>query len=208
MTTDRTSGRAGGRRRAAGHSARRRGHVHRRGGTNPWYGTSIDFQRSLLADLDTFVEHRGQVTVDLADPRTHGAARRTGQRILVIEHAGLDVPARRELVPVRIEFHENPNYSTHGLSPMDYPRVLADPGAASKHRFNDDSLCLWFPGDPEERRWQHTDGLITLLNTVRNHLFFEDHWRATGGAGGPDQPAGEWLGDEAPHPVPCEDSAA
>lgn len=200
--------RVGGRRHADGHSARHRGHVRRRGGTNSWYGTNLEFQRALLEGLDTFVEHGGQVAIALADPATHGPARRHGQRILVIEHTGLDVPARRDPVPVRIEFHEDPNRNTGGLPPEDYPRVLADPGATSKHRFRDDSLCLWFPEDPEERRWKHADGLVTLLNTVRNHLFFEDHWRATGGFGGPGQREGEWLGDEAPHPVPCEETAA
>lgn len=203
-------GRGGGRRHGAEsakhRSARHRSHVRRRGGTNAWYATSIKFQRALLAGLDAHVEHRGQVTFRLT--RASAVSRWPGERILVVEHAGLDVPARREPVPVRIEFHENPDYNTYGLHAGDYPRVLADPGAISKHRLPGDALCLWFPRDPEERRWHHSDGLLTLFNTARNHLFFEDYWRSTGGHGGPGQPEGIWLGDEAPHGFPTQENAA
>lgn len=187
------------------HAARHRSHVRRRGGTNPWYGTDIKFQRALAAGLDDHVEHRGQVTAGLAD--TTVAVRHSRSRVLVYKHAGLDVPARRDPVMVRIEFHESPTYDTYGLAAIDYPRVFADPGASSKHRLPGDALCLWFPRDPDDRRWHHHDGLLALLNTVRNHLFFEDHWRATGGHGGPGQREGIWLGDEAPHGFGQEDAA-
>lgn len=202
--------RVGGRRDDAAHpgedSGRHRSHVRRRGGTNPWYGSSIEFQRAIEAELDGHAEHRGQVTCRLADASI--VTRHAGQRVLVYEHAGLDVPARRRPVSVRIEFHEDPDYDTYGLPAPDYPRVFADPGAVSKHRLPGDALCLWFPRDPDDRRWHHGDGLVTLFNNVRNHLFFEDHWRATGGHGGPGQPEGTWLGDEAPHGFPTQESAA
>jgi hypothetical protein len=176
----------------------RRHHVRRRGGTNPWYGTDLGFQRSLIDELDLHPEHRGSITIALADP----TACYRQQRVLVIEHAGIDVPCRIDPVPVRIEFHEHPNYDTYGLPAIDYPRVHADPGVSSKHRLPGDALCLWFPHDPEERRWTHHQGLVALLNTTRNHLFFEDHWRATGGHGGTGRPEGIWLGDEAGHGFP------
>lgn len=184
--------------------SRQRAHVRRRGGTNAWYATDLDFQRALEAELGAHAEHRGQVSCYLANP----GAGRTGQRVLVYEHSGLDVPSRRGSIPVRVEFHEDPDYNTYGLLPADYPRVLADPGAPSKHRLPGDALCLWFPGDPEERRWQYTSGLVTLFNNVRNHLFFEEHWRATGGSGDDGHPEGIWLGDEAPHGFPSREAAA
>ena len=186
--------------------ARRRGNVRRPFDAGVWYAADIEFQRALEAGLGDCAEHRGQVTCRLADPGAR--ARQTRTRVLVYEHAGLDVPARRDLVPVCIEFHENPTYPTYGLPPWDYPRVFADPGAISKHRLGGDALCLWYPRDPEDRRWHYEDGLVTLLNIVRNHLFFEDHWRATGGHGAAGQPEGEWLGNEAPHGFPGEGTAA
>lgn len=179
----------------------RRSHVRRRGGTNPWYGTDLGFQHALLhgpGGPNAHPEHYGQVSAALADP----TARYSHRRILVIEHVGIDIPGRREPAPVRIEFHERPDYDTYGLPAIDYPRVFADPGAISKHRLPADALCLWFPRDPEDRRWNHGDGVVALLNLARNHLFFEDHWRTTGGFGGPGLPEGEWLGDEAPHGFP------
>jgi hypothetical protein len=33
-----------------------------------------------------------------------------------------------------------------------------------------------------------------VIDLARDHVFFEDHWRATGGRRG-----GEWLGAEQPH---------
>jgi hypothetical protein len=54
------------------------------------------------------------------------------------------------------------------------------------------------PGDPPERRWRPADGLLVLIDLARDHVFFEDHWRATGGPQG-----GEWLGDEQPHSFPA-----
>lgn len=171
----------------------RRANIRRRGGSNSWYGTAIDFQRDLEAGLSGHPEHAGQISCGLA-PR---AGRAATNRVLVYRHVGLELPGRREPAPVQIEFHERPSYDTYGLEPMNYPRVFADKGAMSKHRLPGDSLCLWFPDDADDRTWNHRDGLILLLNTVRNHLFFEDHWRATGGLAG-----GVWLGPEAPHDFP------
>jgi hypothetical protein len=53
----------------------------------------------------------------------------------------------------------------------------------------DDGLCLFFPHDPPDQRWRAKHGLLCLLDLVRNHLFYELHWRATD----------RWLGPEAPH---------
>lgn len=97
-------------------------------------------------------------------------------------------------MPVAISFYAQPFYDTYGLAPEDYPRVFADPGLASPHRMPDDSLCLFFPGDPLERRWTAKNGLLALINLAGDHLFFETYWRHTGG-----HRNGTWLSPEAPH---------
>ena len=125
-----------------------------------------------------------------------------GMRMLVYNHTGLYVPGFSELVSVRIEFHEKPPYEIYGLPPQDYPRVFADPGALSKHRMDDDALCLYYPVDSPERRWTAADGIVALLNIVRNHLFCELRWRNTGGFDG-----GSWPLDEAAHGFPTSQAS-
>lgn len=163
-----------------------------------WYATDLDFQAALIRDLDTYAEFRDLVTNTLHRTGRPGRRRRQA-RVWVFTHHGLDVPGRPDPVPVSIEFHEQPNYPTYALEAWEFPAVFADPGAESKHRHGNDALCLWFPGDPAERRWHYTDGLVALFNLARNHLFYEAYWRATGGHGGSGQAAGTWLGDEAAH---------
>ena len=137
-------------------------------------------------------QHPGQVTVSDHDRAYFEPG---GTRRRIYKHEGLYVPGRVDVLPVRIEFHERPPYSTFGLAPQDYPRVFADPGAASKHRMpDDDALCLYHPDDPPERRWTAADGLVSLFNIIVNHLFCELRWRNTGGAHG-----GVWPLDEAAH---------
>jgi len=41
------------------------------------------------------------------------------------------------------------------------------------------SLCLYFSGDPQERRWSAEYGLIGLFDLARRHLAAEHIWRAT-----------------------------
>ena len=75
------------------------------------------------------------------------------------------------------------------------PEVYADGPAdydASPHRFprrGRRQLCLWYSGDPRERRWEPEDGLLVLFGMVAEHLFKEAWWREHG----------EWLGEEYPH---------
>lgn len=156
-----------------------------------WYATGLEFQATLMGDIENYDEHAGLISTTLnITPRG---------RIWTIHHAGLNVPGRPDAVAVRVELHESPTYDTYGLEPYDFPVVFADPGVESKHRHEGDALCLWFPGDAADRRWHHTDGLLALFNLVRNHLFYEAYWRATGGHGGEGQAEGTWLGDEAAH---------
>ena len=93
-----------------------------------------------------------------------------------------------------MSFYATPAYDTYGLLPQEFPRVHADPNVLSKHRHRDDALCLYYPETDLTCRWTPDQGLLALLNLTRDHLFFELHWRATGGHRG-----GTWLGPEAPH---------
>ncbi len=84
---------------------------------------------------------------------------------------------------VRIEFRQ----WLHGS-----PKVFVDGPTDSPHRYrheSDRSLCLWFPSDGPNRRWQPEDGLVQLIGMIETHLFKEAYWRETG----------EWLGEEGPH---------
>lgn len=69
------------------------------------------------------------------------------------------------------------------------PSVYADGSAESPHRYEDTSLCMWYPWDPETARWTRRDGAAALLGHITAHLLREEWWRKTG----------EWVGDEAPH---------
>lgn len=79
--------------------------------------------------------------------------------------------------------------------------VYADGSAHSPHRFSPHkkdrlrrpALCIWHPDDTDEKRWVPRDGLLTLIEMTRVHLFKEAYYRETG----------EWLGEEAPHPQPA-----
>jgi hypothetical protein len=79
-------------------------------------------------------------------------------------------------------------------------RIYADGPTSSPHRYaphpkdtrRRSSLCIWYPEDPPALRWIPKDGLLSLIEMTRIHLFKEAYWRETG----------EWLGDEAPHPTP------
>lgn len=130
-------------------------------------------------------------------PFERDARRRYGDRLEIFHeyrrvtyrHAGLAVPGLLDPVPVTVEFFAEPPYATYGMRAEHYPRVWADPAGVSPHRMPDRSLCLYYPGDPPERRWGSELGLLSLLDVTRDHLFFEHHWRATGAFR-----HGVWLG--------------
>lgn len=136
--------------------------------------------------------HPGDITLEL----TGSVAPRERSLKLVYRHRGLQVRGLARRIPVEIQFWEKPYYDTYGLSALDYPRVFADPGAKSKHRMpGDGSLCMWFPPDPPELRWVHTDGLAHLLRLTADHLLCEESWRQDGA----DEYRSNWLSPEAPH---------
>jgi hypothetical protein len=72
------------------------------------------------------------------------------------------------------------------------PRVFTDGPQESPHRYADGSLCMWYPRDPIDLQWARRDGAAALIGCIALHLIREQWWRETG----------EWLGPEAPHPVP------
>jgi hypothetical protein len=67
--------------------------------------------------------------------------------------------------------------------------VTADGRTASPHRYSDGRLCLEFPDDETDRKWQPDEGLLGLVRCAQVHLFKEAYWRRYG----------EWPGEEAPH---------
>lgn len=69
------------------------------------------------------------------------------------------------------------------------PVIKADGPEDSPHRYEDGSLCVWYPRDPLEARWVLEDGLDALLGLTAAHLFRENWWREYR----------VWPGLEAPH---------
>lgn len=68
------------------------------------------------------------------------------------------------------------------LDPRYHPKDLP-------HRYDDDRLCLWYPRDRRDRRWEWEDGLRELLGHTGAHLMRERLWLRTG----------RWEGPELPH---------
>ncbi len=148
-----------------------------------WYGLQPWWQVWLEAGART--EHGTDFRLDLQLDR-------------IIYRLPVEVPGRRAPVEVRIEFHQRPPYDCYGLPPEEYPRVFAAPDVTSPHRMpTDHALCLYYPKSPPGQRWRPTNGLLSLIDLTRDHVFLEDYWRTTGGERG-----GIWLGAEASHGFP------
>lgn len=130
----------------------------------------------LIADL------RAAGATDIAVVRA-AVRRRNGFALRVtLTPTGLD-PQR-----VTIEF---------GVNSPDIPYIYVS-GPASPHRYDDGSLCIWYPHDPPSRRWQWRDGGAVLAAHICAHLIREAWWRQTG----------EWVGEEVPHtPQPAARTA-
>lgn len=149
------------------------------------------------------VEPYWQVWVEAGARREHGTRLCRSTRLDRLTYrVPVEVRGRRHPVIVRIVFYARPEHPTFGLPPEEYPHVYADPGADSPHRLLDDALCLYFPRSEPGRRWTPEKGLLALIDLVRDHLFFEEYWRLTGGDRG-----GIWLGEEQAHTVSVRRSA-
>lgn len=69
------------------------------------------------------------------------------------------------------------------------PVVMVSGPTHSRHRFVDyrpTSLCLYFGPDPQSMKWNINDGLVGLVDLIRQHLFKEEWWRATRQWSGPE----------------------
>ena len=138
-----------------------------KGAGGPWFGISTErilFERGLRT----------------AYPLT--AIRTIGHAASAIREYELILPVPRfdpRLVQIR--------FTGPQLSP--WPQVFADGPTESPHRFEDQSLCMWFRGDPPDKVWLPWDGLVRLLDHVRLHLIKEAVWRETG----------RWMGPEVGH---------
>jgi hypothetical protein len=61
-------------------------------------------------------------------------------------------------------------------------------------------LCLEYPFDPPNLRWQWDDGLHVYLRIVQRHLWSEEYWRWHGHWPVEDAPHGHSI-DGSPHPI-------
>lgn len=116
-----------------------------------------------------------------ADARVVTAASKTsaGRRRNAFAVRATLTPTGLEPQRVTIEFAANG---------PDAPYIyVAGPG--SPHRYDDGSLCIWYPHDPPSRRWHWHDGGAALAAHICAHLIREAWWRQTG----------EWVGEEVPH---------
>lgn len=58
------------------------------------------------------------------------------------------------------------------------PAVHVDGPPCLRHRWEDDSLCMWDPDGPGSERWLVGDGLPELVEHVRIHVHCEAQCRA------------------------------
>lgn len=78
------------------------------------------------------------------------------------------VPASSEERGLRVEF----------VSGAKHPAVFADGPRCLRHRWGNDSLCMWDPNGPENERWVCGDGLPALVTLARLHMYCEAECRA------------------------------
>ena len=154
-----------------------------------WYGADPVWRGPMEARA--FREFQGQITRHVAaDSLTYS-----------IPEFGIPGGPKGVSITIRFDRYGQPRH--FGLPARDMPTVTCRPEVASPHRNPDGSMCLWFPADPPDKRWQSEQGLDCLVGIVANHLFAEYHWAKTGGHNG-----GEWLLDEACHGFPEEERHA
>jgi len=136
----------------------------------PWF---VTFQAKLRFIREVEQVVKSPITIVKPSPKLHGGF---AVLFIVTPHG---VPPRT----VRIEF---------ALGSPEVPRVFVDGPQDSPHRYNDGSLCMWYPRDPVDLRWVPRYGAAALVGCIALHLIREQWWRETG----------EWPGPEAPHASP------
>jgi hypothetical protein len=58
------------------------------------------------------------------------------------------------------------------------PVVHVDGPPCQRHRWDDESLCMWLAGDPALVRWVPADGLLALISHIEEHTWCEGECRA------------------------------
>jgi hypothetical protein len=110
----------------------------------------------------------GQILLE-ADARKQGMRlEREFDRGVLRYRFRVGVIGRNEERKVRVDFATvRANPAVH----VDGPRCL-------RHRWEDDSLCMWDPKGPGSERWLIGDGLLELAEHVRIHVHCEAQCRA------------------------------
>ena len=124
----------------------------------------------------------------------------------MISYNGIEIPARERSGPTGVEYtfpltipatEERvtviARIDMRGGSMRPIVHVKGAPDCR-RHRYRDQSLCMWFESDAVDRKWMVADGLDHLAAHVARHLFQEAVCR-TGDS---------WPGEESPgrHPRP------
>jgi hypothetical protein len=100
----------------------------------------------------------------------------------------------RFAIEVPVSYDERQVTAVIGDSVPREAHVQIDGPICVRHRFLDDSLCMWWGRDADEARWRIGDGLLALAAHAKYHAWCEADCRA----------GRQWPKDEAPgdHPRP------
>jgi hypothetical protein len=82
-------------------------------------------------------------------------------------HLPVGVPGSNEERHLQVVFARNQNQ----------PSVYADGPRCLRHRWSNDSLCMWDPWAAEMERWVVADGLGDLRDLAAEHLYCEAECR-------------------------------
>jgi hypothetical protein len=104
--------------------------------------------------------------------------REARERGLVFEHAFRGRPRRLIYeVPIAVPVYDERRRLRITLPPVAHsharPQVLIDGPPCLRHRFDDDSLCMWWSRDSEDERWVPDDGLFALVVHATDHAYCE-----------------------------------
>jgi hypothetical protein len=124
--------------------------------------------------------------------RFEAEARRTGLRFNCRTQGA--VVRYRFPIEVPVSYDERQATAVVGDSVPREANVQIDGPICVRHRFLDNSLCMWWGNDADEARWRISDGLLALSAHTKYHAWCEAECRAS-------RP---WPKEEAPgdHPRP------
>ena len=118
----------------------------------------------------------GAIVDDVAGQYLLEADARANDLVLTSEFNGgvltygfcVGVPASNEEDRLRVVFTREAKH----------PAVYAEGPRCLRHRWEDDSLCMWDPAAAEGERWVIADGLGDLRDLAAEHLYCEARCRA------------------------------